>query len=606
MGWAPQDADNAGDVPLPASAIRILGQTPTPTATNDKVGDLILTLPAGAVRDITPVVFATNQNYYSFDVQVTDVNLQLAVDANRDGNITFDAADHTTADKPYRFWINDDQDTDAGDVTPVTSPDYGNDQIQCIRDLEDFARMNIFVQGITNEIVQGTFKIGLKWKNTTNWSAIKLWKNKSANGDMEYLTVTNVAQQHVGLHNPGYVYWTETYFIPTNFWQDMVINTTNSTGYLLFEGCSVGKGQLVLTINKPDGTEIAEVGSVWLDLEDISTMYEKAIVTEDTTGAISNWTSTVTVQNPLPAGPDEAQDIIVFVHGINVSLLDWYVESDTVFKRLFWSGYHGKFATVKWPCDFFDWTLLQTQTSVFNQSEIKAYKASTALANYLTQLRARFPGYRLHLLVHSQGNAVVSEAIRQSGAAFDTYILTQGAMPDSSYDVDAPANSTLQVAEFVYGTPEWQPMGYLGIYTNLPGRIVNFYNSLDPVLDWWVRDQAAGKPDSYAQNLIAPCTYYTFDGTYGTHHSIFNLSTYLVVDPQESRAMISRSLTDPIGQSGPESSHGVIQSAVDLHVHFNFGDTSFDDHSAQWAWPIQTTRPYFQQVLRSCQIIPAP
>jgi hypothetical protein len=283
------------------------------------------------------------------------------------------------------------------------------------------------------------------------------------------------------------------------------------------------------------------------------------------------------------------------VHGIHVSLLDWDVEGDTVFKRLFWSGFQGKFATVKWPCELFNWSLLRTRTSIFNQSEIKAYKAGSAMKIYVDQLHARFPDYRLHLFVHSQGNAVVSEAIKQ-GAAADTYILTQGALPASAYDVDAPTVTILNTAEFAYGTPEWQPMGYRGVYTNFTGRIVNFYNQYDPVLDWWVKDQAAGKPNGYLENILNPLVaYYSYDGVNGWHNSTF--SSYMVTDPQESRAMISRSLTLPVGQSGPESSHGVIQSAVDLHKHFNFSNTSFDDHSAQWAWPIQTTLPYYNQVL---------
>ena len=116
------------------------------------------------------------------------VPMAMAVDANHDGQITFDAADQTTADKPYRFWINDDQDTDAGDVIPVTSEDCGNDQIKCIRDLEDFARLNISVQGFADQIGQGKLLVGLKWKNTTGIPAIKLWKNKSPNGDMEYFS----------------------------------------------------------------------------------------------------------------------------------------------------------------------------------------------------------------------------------------------------------------------------------------------------------------------------------------------------------------------------------------------------------------------------------
>ena len=50
------------------------------------------------------------------------------------------------------------------------------------------------------------------------------------------------------------------------------------------------------------------------------------------------------------------------------------------------------------------------------------------MKTYMDQLHTRFSDYRLHLFVHSQGNSVVSEAIEQ-GATFDTYILTQGALP---------------------------------------------------------------------------------------------------------------------------------------------------------------------------------
>jgi hypothetical protein len=543
----------------------------------------------GINNDNLILAYAQNRDGESHSVLL--IPMAMAVDNNRDGQITFDAADQTTADKPYRFWVNDDQDTDAGDVTPVTSEDYGNDQIICIRDLEDFARLNISVQGIADQVAQGKLLVGLKWKNTTGIPAIKIWKNKSPNGDMEYLTNTNVARQHVGLHNPGFVTWTERYLIPTSFWQDMGLSATNPIAYMLFEGCWQGKGQLVLTINKPDGTEIAEAASVWLDLEEVSSMYEQAIITDITTGAISDWTSTLTVKNPLPASPGEDQNIVVFVHGINVSVLDWDVESDTVFKRLFWAGYQGKFATVKWPC------LRGLQTIDFNPSELYGYKAADAMKAYLIQLQTRFAGYHLHLLVHSQGNAVVSEAIRK-GATFDTYILTQGAIPASAYDVDAHIYTSLFHADTFVRTPEWQPMGYRGIYTNFnfAGRIVNFYNFYDPVLDIWIADQLELKPNNFFWNGGD----YYYDGT-NSWHLYEDRPRTLVTDPQESRAYVSRSRTLPIGQSGPETGHGVIQSGVDLNTKYGFYKTSFNDHSAQWMWPIQNTLPYYRQILLKIQ-----
>jgi len=324
-------------------------------------------------------------------------------------------------------------------------------------------------------------------------------------------------------------------------------------------------------------------------------MYEQAIITDITTGAISDWTSTLTVKNPLPASPGEDQNIIVMVHGISVSLLDWDVESDTVFKRLFWSGYQGKFATVKWPCDLLIPIPHPFVISVFNQSELKAYKASTALITYLNQLRSRFPGYRLNLLVHSQGNAVVSEAIKQSGVSFDTYILTQGALPANAYDVDAPTDAAIVAYDTGKKiTPEWQPMGYHGVYTNLTGSLVNFYNPQDKVLGYWIYDQKHFKPSPH----------YSYDGTNCLNDSLnYNI---LVADSQESRSMISRSRTGPIGRQGPVSGQikqGVIGSAIDLHAQFGFNGTTTDEHSAQWTRPIQTCWGYYDQILESC-IIP--
>lgn len=536
--------------------------------------------------------------------------VSLALDKNHDGSmdLSWNGPDATSPASPMEFWVNDDWDIsdpvgDPGHDREGQAKDYNNNFIDSQRDLEDFARL--WICGVPVLPSSQGYTVTLSMSAISGSPAINLFRSVEADGGIGYLTQTNVAAAQTA--GPLYTGpdWKITTIAPGQSYTfpDDFFDGTNK--YFLFEGAGIGKGQLTLTIYQ-NGNPIAQT-SQWLDLHDIEDFYERASIADNTSGAISNWTSTIESWHPATAnlcGND--MNLIVFVHGFNVENWDWRNDSDTVLKRLYWAGFNGKFMTVKWPCNSFDWSLLETQTSVFNQSEVKAYKASTALATYLNQLHFRFPGYRLNLYAHSQGNAVVSEAIEQGGVQFDTYILTQGAMPDSAYDVNAPINTTLLNAESSHGTPRWQQMGYLGIYTNLPGRIVNFYNPLDPVLDWWVTDQEKGKPDGYLQNLIVPCAYYTFDGVNGWHHNILGFTDYQVTDPEESRAMISRSLTLPIGQSGPASAHGVIQSAVDLHASFNFADTSFNDHSAQWAWPIQTTRPYFQQVLRSCQIQPAP
>ena len=107
-------------------------------------------------------------------------------------------------------------------------------------------------------------------------------------------------------------------------------------------------------------------------------------------------------------------------------------------------------------------------------------------------------------------------------------------------------------------------MGYHGIYTNLSCRIVNFYNPQDGVLDYWVRNQKFLKP-----SLFFDTSFCYFDGTNSYFSPLLGPNS-TVKDPEESRAMVGRSRTLPVGQSGPSSGHGVINSALDLNSRFGF------------------------------------
>ncbi len=74
--------------------------------------------------------------------------VEIMVDGNRDGQMSFDDAsshdgDETTAERPYRFWLNNDHDeertVDGGDREQDDydeSPDFDNQGLLCERDLE--------------------------------------------------------------------------------------------------------------------------------------------------------------------------------------------------------------------------------------------------------------------------------------------------------------------------------------------------------------------------------------------------------------------------------------------------------------------------------------
>jgi len=531
--------------------------------------------------------------------------VSLNVDKNHDGtmDLSFNGADATSQASPMEWWVNNGCSFSSGASDPfghsVNNPyqqNYNNPTIPCVRDLENFARLWICgLPALTN----GNYQISLSWANVGSGSpAINLVNALETNGEALYLTDTNIALRYasgsLGIGGTeGMKYPTIATNSPLTLPANLFTNAGNK--YFLFEGAGIGSGELMLTISDSSSNVICQTG-LWLDLHDVRDFYERAVIKDNTSGTKSSWTSSVEVVQPATASTlGDNTDLIVLVHGINVDNWHWLSQSDTVLKRLYWAGYHGKFATVDWPCNPINYqTFLTFDEDVFNNSELKAYKASTALKAYLSALRTRFPSCNLNILAHSQGNAVVSEAIAQ-GAPFDNYILTQGALPASCYDVNAPVDSTLAGREGYFQTPEWQPMGYHGVYTNLPGNIVNYYNPQDRVLGYWYT----------AQEFFKPSISYSYNGTNSVYTGIF--SSYTITDSQESRANVSRSHTLSIGQQGlasGETKQGIMSATVDLHAQFGFNGTSDDEHSAQWTRPIQTSYLYYKQIL--LQILPTP
>ena len=190
----------------------------------------------------------------------------------------------------------------------------------------------------------------------------------------------------------------------------------NATKCLLFEGSGEGKGQLVLTVHKADGTQIGAGGSVWLDIKDVRKMYERTYSQEsiawkkpsDYNPYQAPVVSIVSLDQIAFEKPqDETKETIVLVHDIHA--IDIFTEdkaintnttmASTAFKRLWWQGFKGRFGFYKWEAH---------NLSQFNESEYRAWKCGRGLALFLNQL----PGDRKHVWTFSQGAIVGSAAIR--------------------------------------------------------------------------------------------------------------------------------------------------------------------------------------------------
>ena len=572
--------------PIPAENIAINGQKLVPAAGG--VGVSFQWLPTGTNVDITPRIVNFDTRNYSFTVTATNVDFQLAVDDNRDGNITFDANDRSTADNPYRFWVNNDNDgyassiDDYADLDPSEASDANNLAISCKRDLEDYTRLWINTQDITEDLLSGKLLLALEWKETTDDPQLQFFLSADNNGSLLYLTDSDVAAQQVNVCGTHIIEWAHRnvltrynpFIFPPSFWSAANVSPAQPVAHLLFDAVGRGSGQLVLSIYNNDGTiKLAESQPIYLKLQDVKEMYERWTV--DSGGTPATTASLITVPYSYDWTIPAENNYILFVHGWNLAPWERDAFAETAFKRLYWQGYKGHFGAFQWP------TL--TGNTTFDQSELLAWQSAEGLRKKLDDLNCSYPG-NVYLIAHSMGNVVAGEALRLEGGnqRVNTYVAMQGAVASHAYDPNAPSRS-LGIGGFY---DDHTPNCYAYYWTNgAPcyfndsvgaGTYVNFYNPVDYALVSatfsWEVDQDT-KPDNVRGYGFIRDTDQFFKEHYNTE-LIFPSDRYEIFSAcDEARC-------HALGAQG-DVQGAFSDNQINLQSTFGFGD-QHKDHSGQF------------------------
>jgi hypothetical protein len=390
----------------------------------------------GASTGASVITLHLNNYYYQTDVIKTITVYAaptLAVDANRDGTIdlppsdsTQSYADQTTAAAPYRFWINDDNDSGEEKTGPLddfplspatTGRNADDDHVNGIRDLVDFFPVYLDVKqllavlppgvnGVSYTLKQEDAAVGIVFTSYTRAQVFDYLHGTPSGLDTGFgptltqkageATVTKITATGVDL------------FLTSPAFQARIQN--NDGGVILVEVSKATTKPLVLEVRK--GIEVITTVLLTLKTDPVETMFRYYNIRSQAHGtaiAADNQGPNYGATAPTDAPNDPFQDVAnrknaVFVHGYNVNSKQAQGSAAEIFKRLYWAQSKAKFYAVLWRGD--DGQLSTGATPDYHRNVGHAWQQGPYLRDLLTSLTGDTA-----VIAHSLGNLVAQVAL---------------------------------------------------------------------------------------------------------------------------------------------------------------------------------------------------
>ncbi len=557
----------------------------------------------------------------------------LSVDANRDGEITLDGRDRTTQQRPFRFWVNNDQDdVEVDEPAVVQVPDsFERNTIQTMRDLEDFCRLKLSLGFDITRLRSGEIQIGLRFRSAALGNpAIRIWPNQSvADGNADYLTGPLSAGRQMGETVIGIASSQHTALIPPSFWESRI----EPTAHLIFEGVGKGLGELAVTLHDQDGQLIGQAGGLWLHLLNVREMYQRARIVSEPGQVPHPWDDDPSMQiwewDPWDwsyAHDPRAENVTtIFVHGWRLTYATYLNWADTSYKRLWHQGFKGRFYTFRWPTFSGDNNVFPDNTDewleenseapyviappggfTYNHSEYRAWLCGPALANFVNQLPN--PGRR-SLFAHSMGNVTAGSALR-AGMSVQFYAMCNAAMSAMAYDPNPELRNVDRIFPFGAApvTPDTDPDPAIRSGYGLENKfnlvtmpeVFNFGLPDDQALDRWVSNNLYLKPQIVQLDWGLPSYSYSPNPLSSPYYKLAcntGLATVREITAlPEAMAYVTKSRTRTAGADLRTRGCIIEENVVSMAAWFN------EIHSAQWRWNNQSTHMFWQELFESLEL----
>ena len=388
-------------------------------------------------------------------VQFRLLPVEIVPDYNRDGMINDEDRNKVTEEKPFVFWTNDDDDSNAephyGDI-PGSQVDGADMAVNDLRDLVDFFP----VQLRTKELLAALPADKYTYKISHPTGAFHFIEMPDVHPDSSPLAqgagayLRNPTMAGEAMARP----MLDTAGQGAELSAEYLNVAKDDTGVLLFEAKSATNQSFELIISKKDGgAEIARITRAMpVEIADVEKMFWRANIRPAAYGQ----TPGAVVEPESPKFKASRKDQwFVFCHGYNVSAeaaRGWNAE---VFKRLHQQGSDARFVGVSWEGNqgqvdvslFFE----KMFTPDYWRNVYNAFSSSHALTTQINGLTGSSKSKTV-IAAHSLGNMLVSSAICDHGLKAEQYFMFNSAVPREAYSAGYVAQDRGSMRN-----PDWQP-----------------------------------------------------------------------------------------------------------------------------------------------------
>ncbi len=397
------------------------------------------------------------RSFTCYDMQTLEGD--ILVDSNNDGFLGGDDNAVEQVAPGCVLWVNDDDDynestihSDDNDPNLASgAADAFDGKINGIRDLEDFMPINLSIPNIKEWTTNQNVKFYLKAKGT---GRIRVFERVND----AYLTDLHYAKQQ-------FIKEMEFSIPDKDDKNEIILDPMwfNSEGnfYGIFEGVSTGELKLTLEVELGVGQDKKRVvlDEAVITLKDLNDMYLFCNVRYNTVGYGNAVSSKEIITDNKMQGPekdnngiyrylynhetghiypDNPKEVVFWTHGYYSDAKQAKVVTDTIFKRMYRTGYRGAFIGITWHAHE-GWTQL-----AFNADWINSFQSGQIVADILTTYRNKYPNANINLSAHSLGNNAISYAIRliavenakkpvENKITLNNLILAEAAVPGETF-----------------------------------------------------------------------------------------------------------------------------------------------------------------------------